>query len=108
MTSTGIVYQLNHTSIPVACQFTMGKLLSLLARDENSCCSAQQKYDIFLDFESMYIKVFKYNTINFNHRSYNIIFNVMHNKLITNTLFSLYISTIKVYIICMQLNNQQI
>lgn len=30
----------------------MGKLLSLLARDENSCCSAQQKYDIFLDFEN--------------------------------------------------------
>lgn len=33
----------------------MGKLLSLLARDENSCCSSQQKYDIFLDFESKYL-----------------------------------------------------
>jgi len=35
------------------CRSTIiGKLLSLLARDENSCCSAQQKYYIFLDFEN--------------------------------------------------------
>ena len=31
----------------------MGKLLSLLARDETTCC-APQKYDVFLDFESKY------------------------------------------------------
>lgn len=29
----------------------MGKLLSLLARDDSNCCSPQ-KYDVFLDFES--------------------------------------------------------
>lgn len=29
----------------------MGKLLSLLARDESNCCSPQ-KYDVFLDFEN--------------------------------------------------------
>ncbi|XP_052128861.1 CYFIP-related Rac1 interactor B [Frankliniella occidentalis] len=29
----------------------MGKLLSLLARDESTCCSPQ-KYDVFLDFEN--------------------------------------------------------
>lgn len=29
----------------------MGKLLSLLARDESTCCTPQ-KYDVFLDFES--------------------------------------------------------
>ncbi|XP_053596824.1 CYFIP-related Rac1 interactor B [Microplitis demolitor] len=29
----------------------MGKLLSLLARDESTCC-APQKYDVFLDFEN--------------------------------------------------------
>lgn len=43
-------------NLACCCRSTiMGKLLSLLARDENSCCSAQQKYDIFLDFESKYI-----------------------------------------------------
>lgn len=31
----------------------MGKLLSLLARDESTCCTPQ-KYDVFLDFESKY------------------------------------------------------
>lgn len=29
----------------------MGKLLSLLARDESTCCSAQ-RYEVFLDFEN--------------------------------------------------------
>jgi hypothetical protein len=29
----------------------MGKLLSLLARDESNCC-APKTYDIFLDFEN--------------------------------------------------------
>jgi hypothetical protein len=32
----------------------MGKLLSLLARDDSNCCSPQ-KYDVFLDFESEWI-----------------------------------------------------
>lgn len=31
----------------------MGKLLSLLARDESTCCTPQ-KYDVFLDFESKF------------------------------------------------------
>ncbi|KAF7403006.1 hypothetical protein HZH66_005273 [Vespula vulgaris] len=31
--------------------FRMGKLLSLLARDESTCCTPQ-KYDVFLDFEN--------------------------------------------------------
>ena len=31
----------------------MGKLLSLLARDDSNCCTPQ-KYDVFLDFESEY------------------------------------------------------
>lgn len=34
-----------------SCTLTMGKLLSLLARDESTCCTPQ-KYDVFLDFES--------------------------------------------------------
>ena len=29
----------------------MGKLLSLLSRDDNNCCSSKS-YDIFLDFEN--------------------------------------------------------
>jgi len=29
----------------------MGKLLSLLARDDSNCCSPQ-KYDVFLDFKN--------------------------------------------------------
>lgn len=29
----------------------MGKLLSLLARDDSSCCT-QKNYDVFLDFEN--------------------------------------------------------
>lgn len=33
----------------------MGKLLSLLARDESTCCTPQ-KYDVFLDFESKFDK----------------------------------------------------
>lgn len=32
----------------------MGKLLSLLARDDSNCCSPQ-KYDVFLDFESEWV-----------------------------------------------------
>lgn len=31
----------------------MGKLLSLLARDESTCCTPQ-KYEVFLDFESKF------------------------------------------------------
>lgn len=31
----------------------MGMLLSLLARDESTCCT-HQKYDVFLDFESKF------------------------------------------------------
>ncbi|TGZ57424.1 CYFIP-related Rac1 interactor B isoform X1 [Temnothorax americanus] len=34
-----------------SCTLTMGKLLSLLARDESTCCTPQ-KYDVFLDFEN--------------------------------------------------------
>jgi hypothetical protein len=30
----------------------MGKLLSLLARDDASTCCSPQKYDVYLDFES--------------------------------------------------------
>jgi hypothetical protein len=30
----------------------MGKLLSLLARDDASNCCSPQKYDVYLDFES--------------------------------------------------------
>lgn len=37
-----------------ASEQTMGKLLSLLARDDSNCCSPQ-KYDVFLDFESEWI-----------------------------------------------------
>lgn len=30
----------------------MGKLLSLLARDNSDCCGPKSSYDIFLDFEN--------------------------------------------------------
>lgn len=42
----------------------MGKLLSLLSRDDSTCCSPQ-KYDVFLDFESKstYSSVFLYHFI---------------------------------------------
>lgn len=39
------------TLVERSCTLTMGKLLSLLARDESTCCTPQ-KYDVFLDFES--------------------------------------------------------
>lgn len=38
----------------------MGKLLSLLARDDSNCCTPQ-KYEIFLDFESEFFKASGYH-----------------------------------------------
>jgi len=59
----------------------MGKLLSLLARDESTCCTPQ-KYDVFLDFESeLYINDFS-KSFNLNSKccfSQNLCTNIFRN-----------------------------
>lgn len=60
MTFNGIVivyrqcsvrYRIGFSSKKYFIQLTMGKLLSLLSRDDSNCCSSP-RYDIFLDFEN--------------------------------------------------------